>query len=267
MIGFAESFLVWLVSTTSPALLGLFTIVWVGTRTRAVFPAAFGLGIFLWFFLDTIGGSASLDVSDGFTGGVAQVAVVVLFIVGLVFFFWADRNRHVFDVESAVGKYGVAIPLLVAIAVGIHGLGEGSAFGSTASSTPSTSLLDAFGGLTAGIAYVLHKGLEPMMIGACYSAYSREPAKSVSGRARDLALLGVVFVIPSLLGAATGYFLTYDATYFFALGTGTSIYAAIRLAGPLFTRAEASRPRDSLKIVMVLVLGFLAIYIAALFHS
>ncbi len=111
---------------------------------------------------------------------------------------------------------------------------EGSAFGGTAYQTTSTSLLDAFGGLTAGVAYVLQKGLEPMMIDACCLIYSKDRAGNTASRVRDLVLLSSVFAIPSLFGAATGYFLAYGTTYFFALGTGTSIYAALRLAAPLF---------------------------------
>ncbi len=271
MIGFGESFLVWAAATIVPALIGLILIVWAGARTRPIYTAAFGVGIFLWFFLDTIGGAASLDVSSGFSGDPAQAAVVGLFIVGLLLFFWADARRSIFNSELAVGKFGLAIPLLVAVAVGIHGLGEGSAFGTTAATTSSTSLLEAFGpgmaGLNAGIAYVLHKALEPMMIGACYSVYSTGTSDKIQRRLKDILSLSLVFSIPSLLGAATGYFLAFDTTYFFALGTGTSIYAAIRLAAPLFSTSHSPNPRDSSKLAISLLLGFMAIYVAALFHA
>src|SRR4029077_20736796 len=101
--------------------------------------------------------------------------------------------------QLAIGKYGLAIPWLVAAAVGIHGLGEGAAFGGTAALMSSTSLLDAFGGYSGGVAYTLHKALEPMMIGACYCMYAKEHVKSAASRLRDLLLLSITFVIPSLL--------------------------------------------------------------------
>jgi hypothetical protein len=264
VLAFTESFLAWLASTAIPAFVGLLIIASAGMLLKGKYLAAFALGIFLWFFVDTIGGSANLDVNAGFTGGVAQVAVVALFVIGVLFFFSVDRN--IFSPESGMGKYGLAIPLLVAIAVGMHGFGEGAAFGGTAVSTSSTSLLDAFGGLTAGVAYVLHKLLEPMMIGACYCVYSKEHAKSAVGRLGDVLLLSILFLVPSLIGAATGYYFTYDSSYFFALGTGTSIYAAVRLARPLFETMTASSS-ESIKIALSVILGFICIYFAALFHS
>jgi hypothetical protein len=74
-------------------------------------------------------------------------------------------------------------------------------------------------------------------------------------------------VVPSLIGATTGYYVAYDATYFFALGTGTSIYAGLRLARLLFVNTEGYVSDESIKIALSLVIGFLCIYIAALFHS
>src|SRR3989475_8305198 len=159
MIGFVEGFLAWTASTWIPAFVGVLVIVEAGYRLRPKYLAAFALGIFLWFFVDTIQGSALLDVNAGFTGGAAQVAAVGLFIVGVLSVFWIDRRRGLFSSESTMVTVSVAIPLLAAAAIGIHGLGEGAAFGATAYSTSSTSLLDAFGGASAGVAYLLHKGL------------------------------------------------------------------------------------------------------------
>lgn len=255
----------WLAATAIPGFIGLLLITGALRWVKGRFLAAFALGIFLWFFVDTIGGSANLDVNAGFTGGIDQIAIVALFVVGVLLFF--SLGGDIFSPGSSGGTMNLTIPLLVAVAVGIHGFGEGTAFGSTASSTPSTSLLDAFGGLTAGVAYALHKALEPMMIGACYVVYSFDRAKSAGKYLADVLLLTILFVAPSLIGATTGYFVNYDASYFFALGTGTSIYAALRLARPLFMSGETSHSNDSIKVALALVLGFLCIYLAALFHS
>lgn len=59
-------------------------------------------------------------------------------------------------------------------------------FGAKAKATPCTSVPDAFGGLASGVAYSLHKGLEPMMIGASYSVYSRGRTKTESGTLRHV---------------------------------------------------------------------------------
>src|SRR5437879_5989640 len=276
MIEFAVGFFAWLASTWIPAFVGLLVIVWASQIVKSRYLTAFPLGIFLWFFVDTIQGSALLDVNAGFTGGAAQVAAVGLFIVGVLSVFWIDRRRGLFSSESTTATVSVAIPLLVAGAIGIHGLGEGAAFGATAYTTSSSSLLDSFGGVSAGVAYFLHKGLEPMMAGACYVVYSKRTGSGVTSQLGDVLLLGVVFVLPSLVGApvgyfimgpATGYLARFDTTYFFALGTGTSIYAALRLARPLFRSGESVGSEDSIRMVVPLVLGFIAIYFAALFHS
>jgi zinc transporter ZupT len=244
---------------------GLLVITSLGSLMKPRYLNAFALGIFLWFFVDTIGGSSNLDVNEGFSGGASQAVVMLLFVVGVILLFSADRG--LFSLGSEVGTFDLRIPLLVAIAVGIHGFGEGTAFGSTAASTSGTQLLDAFGGVSAGIAYALHKAFEPMMIGAVYVAYSRNQIRGTLSRVKDLILLTILFVVPSLIGAATGYYISYDATYFFALGTGTSVYAAFRLAKPLFQGPDVATPTDSVKIALWLVFGLVCIYLAALFHA
>ena len=267
MLGFAESFLPWIASTLIPAFVGLVLIVLAGMKLQTRYVAAFAFGILFWFFVDTITGAANLDVNSGFSGGAGQLAIVGLFAIGLLFFFSIDRNRNIFSPELAIGKYGLAIPMLVAAALGVHGLGEGAAFGGTAALTTSTSLLDTFGGVSGGVAYVLHKALEPMIIGACYCAYSIQHAKNTTGRLRDLAILSIVFAIPSLIGAASGYYLTYDSSYFYALGTGTAIYAAVRLFGSMFNKANPASSKESMTMAVLITLGLLTIYFAALFHS
>jgi hypothetical protein len=272
MIGFPESFLPWIAATLIPAFVGLLIIGMAGKALKPRYLSAFALGIFLWFFVDTIGGAANLDVVDAFSASFVQIATVGLFIVGLAAFFLVDRNRNIFSPRLSIGQYGLAIPLLVAASVGIHGLGEGAAFGALASQTTSTTLLEAFagptgGGLNAVVAYVLHKALEPMIVGACYCAYAKEQGKNTIARLRDLLLLSIAFSIPSFVGAASGYYLAYNTSYFYALGTGTSIYAAVRLAGPMFDNAQPGSSEESIKMALLLALGLLVIYFAALFHS
>src|SRR5438445_11939277 len=267
MLGFAESFLPWTASTLIPAFVGLLLIVLIGIKLQARYVAAFAFGILFWFFVDTITGAASLDVNSGFSGGVGQLAIVGLFVSGLLSFCSVVVNRNIFAPQLAVGKHGLAIPVLVAVALGIHGLGEGAAFGGTAALTTSTSLLDTFGGISGGVAYVLHKALEPMIIGACYCAYSIAHSHNTTRKLRDLAVLSTIFTIPSLIGAASGYYLTYDSSYFYALGTGTAIYAAVRLFGPMFDNSKVVTSKESITMAILITLGLLTIYFAALFHS
>ena len=267
MIGFAESILTWVASTLFPSFAGMLVITWAGKSIPLRYVVAFAFGILFWFFVDTISGSAVLDVNSGFGGGLGQAGVLVLFLVGVISFFWVDRSRHILSPESAIGEYGLAIPVLAAIALGLHGLGEGAAFGATAYSTSSVSLLNSFGGLNAGLAYVLHKILEPMMIGACYSVYSKQERGTLGRWLKNTLSLSIVFVTPSILGAMTGYLLAYDTTYFFALGTGAAIYVVFRLAGPLFVTSEAVKGRDPIRVAVSWILGIMALYFSALFHS
>jgi len=264
MLSFVSSFLAIAATFLIPAFVGLAIVVVASRVAKPAYLAAFALGIYFWFFTDTIGDSANLDVSAGFSGGFYQLSIFLLFALGLVLVFSLDRD--VFASGTQTERLGFAIPLLVAFAVGFHGLGEGAAFGSTAAATSSTTLLDAFGGLTTAVAFVLHKTLEPMMVGAAYCIYAKDHAKGASGVTKDLMLLTLVFSVPGLFGAATDYYLNYDTTYAFAFGLGTSVYAALRLAKPLFSSPAGSRG-ESLKLAVLMFLGFTCIYIAALLHS
>ncbi len=262
MLPFLESFGTWTLATLLPALAGLSLMILIGGLTSVRYCAAFAFGIFLWFFVDTLQGSSDLLANSGFSGGVNQVAIVILFAAGALLFFWADgRFSSPTDMPAAL-----VVPLLVALALGIHGLGEGSAFGSTAAQTSSSSLLGAFGGVTAGIAYALHKLLEPMMVGAVYLTGFANGQRGRGRSIEDVILLALVFTLPSLAGAAAGYFVSYDATYLFALGAGTSIYGAFRLSRAVFAGVPQGG-REPLKIALATLFGFILIYLAALLHA
>ncbi len=261
MLAFGDSMLAWGLVTFASAAVGLAVFTLAAGLLSPRIGAAFGLGVFLWFFVDTLQGSSNLLVNEGFGGGAAQLAMVLLFLAGLFLFFQGDKG-----VLSGDPSVTSLLPALAALALGLHGLGEGSAFGSTASQTSSTSLLGVFGGPTAGAAYALHKMLEPAMAGALYVAFSRGSGKGSTTTVRDLLLLALLFTLPSILGAASGYYLSYDSTYFFALGAGASVYVAFRLARQVFldpSGASVSRAR----IALAASAGFILIYISALLHS
>jgi hypothetical protein len=264
LLPFAESFLAIVGALVIPAFIGLFVMAGAARFVGSRYLAAFALGIYFWFFSDTIGDSSYLDVNSGFSGGATQLALLLLFAAGLLLVFSLDRTA--FKPDPGVASLGFAVPLLVAFALGMHSFGEGAAFSATAAATPSTNLFDAFGGASAGVAFILHKCLEPMMVGATYWGYAKNRSKNVTGLVRDILILTLVFTLPGIIGGATDYFLSYETTYFFAFGLGTSIYAAVRLAKPLFWDSNASNS-DSMKIALLVLLGFLCVYFAALFHS
>ena len=80
----------------------------------------------------------------------------------------------------------------IGLAGGLLADGEGVALSATAVTTPSTSLIDAIGGLSVGVAFVLHKALEPMMVGAADRVYAKDHVKDISGRMKDIAILTLV---------------------------------------------------------------------------
>ena len=189
-------------------------------------------------------------------------------MIGVASLFYFDGG--LFSDGPSTATLGFAIPILVALAVGIHGFGEGAGIGATAATTSSTNLIDAFGGLTAGAAFVLHKTLEPMMVGVAYWIYAKGHADGAQGRLRDLSILTLAFTLPGILGGAIAYYLIQafpgaDFTYVFALGLGTSIYAAMRLGRPLF-QGPSSRS-ESVKVAILILVGFACLYTAALLHS
>jgi len=268
LIGFAETFAAVLATFLLPTFAGLLIISLAARFLRPRLLAAFAIGLYLWFFSDTIGDASLLGVSEGFAGDATQVGLWIAFIVGLILLFSLDRD--LFTEGASGASLGFAIPLLVAVAVGIHGFGEGAAIGATAATTSSTNLVDAFGGFTAGLAFVLHKALEPMMVGAAYWVYAREHAKDMAGRAADIAILTIAFTLPGIVGGGVSYYLiqafpNVDFTYIFALGLGTSIYALLRLARPLYQGPRYAM--ESVKVSILVILGFACLYTAALLHS
>jgi zinc transporter ZupT len=269
MIGFAETFGGTLASFIVPAFVGISLISLAARYLQARYLAAFAIGIYLWFFTDTIGDASFLGVDEGFTGGGFHALLWLLFGVGLILVFTLDKD--LFTAGPAGAKFGFAIPLLVAVAVGIHGFGEGAAIGATAATTPSTNLIDAFGGVTAGLAFVLHKTLEPMMVGAAYWIYAKDRAKTSSALLRDISIMVAAFTLPGIIGSASAYFIVQiypnaDFTYVFALGLGTSVYALARLARPLYENSVSSKS-ESIKMGLLILAGFTCLYVAALLHS
>jgi len=268
MLGFAETFGATLGAFLIPTFFGLLIVSAAARYVNPRYLAAFAVGLFLWFFSDTIGDASLLGVSEGFTGGLWHAMLWLLFAIGVLAFLSFDSS--IFTEGRSGERLGFAIPVLVAIALGIHGFGEGAAVGATAATTPSSNILDAFGGLSAGAAFILHKGLEPMMVGATYWVYARDHAMDSKGRLKDILVLTLAFTLPGIIGGASSYFLvqaypSVDFSYVFALGLGAAVYAALRLARPLFLGDGSSS--ESIKTALVIILGFTCLYLAASLHS
>jgi len=268
VLGFAETLGATLGSFLVPAFAGLLIISAAARYLKPRYLAAFAIGLYLWFFSDTIGDASFLGASQGFAGGALQLALWVTFAIGLLAVLSFDRNMFA---EGQIGEVlGFGIPLLMAVAIGVHGFGEGAAVGATAAATHSANHLEAFGGVSAASSFVVHKALEPMIIGAAYWVYARDHATNMTGRLKDFSLLTLAFSLPGIIGAATLYYLVQaisgiDLTYAFALGLGTSIYAALRLSRPLFK--DSGSNSESFRTALLILLGFACLYLAALLHA
>ena len=126
--------------------------------------------------------------------------------------------------------------------MGIHGLGEGWDFGSAVAGVAPSDLVSAFGGYSPLVSYPLHKFLEATIIGIVYLIYVQR--STIAERAKwHLPVLGLLFALTSVIGAAIGYFVSLDTTFFFAFGVASALYAMIRLAAPLVYPGETEGDR------------------------
>ena len=247
------------------ALVGILVAIGASRYIRSSVIAAFALGIYLWYFTDTLGDANYLGVNSGPAASAELYSLVVLFVIGVIAFFALDGS--VFSLSEGLSERRVLVACLAALALGLHGFGEGADFGFTAAQTPTTSLLGAFGGLAEGASWALHKLLEPMIAAAIYVALTGGKPRRASERLVDALALTGVFAVPAVVGAATGYFVVFDHTYAFALGLGASTYALGRLGKPLIASGDGAQRWLSFKMALALVIGFLLIFLAALLHS
>ena len=274
MIGYALTVLGILGATLVPVYIALYLV----TNLRAIptrYLAAAGVGLVFWFFFDTLGNAAQLDVNQSFTGGSSHVGVVIAFVAGVSVLGLFDHfavprpTEEVNASASARGSNSKALflsPLGVAAVMGIHGLAEGWDFGSAAAVVSGNTLADAFGGLSPLVSYPIHKFLEASIIAIVYLAFVGRGNATAKWH---LPVLGLLFGFTPVVGASIGYYISQDTTFFYAFGVTAALYSALRLV-------EATHPRFKIgdgnpsylggKIFVALVIGFFLLYGAALLH-
>jgi len=270
--------------TLVPAYLALYS----DTRLKKVatcYLAAAGLGLTFWFFLDTMGDAAYLDVNSPISpisefGGVAHLAIIGVFCAGFValaaFDYYAvprlsNPSGAASDgsTDSRLSKSLVLIPIAVAAVMGIHGLGEGWDIGSVAAVAPSSNIIDAFGGgWSPVVSYLMHKFLEATIIAAVYECFvGRSP---IASKARwHLPVLGLLFGLTSVIGSMVGYYVAFDTAYFYAFGVTSAFYAAVRLAEGMIRPTGFGAVSPSYlgwRMFVAMGIGFFLLYFAALFH-
>jgi hypothetical protein len=277
-----------LAGTLIPAYIALYLIPNL-KNVPAKYIASLGIGLTFWFFIDTMGDATYLDVNAAvypvaLFGGLYHFLVILAFVLGLVTLAIFDRlavprpllseTRLPNDsptIDPPASKYWILIPLAVAAVMGIHGLGEGWDFASVAVGVGTTDIVSAFGGWNPIISFPIHKLLEAAIIACVYSIYIQRKGLVSSWH---LPILGLLFGLTSVIGAAAGYFFptSIDTTFFYAFGVTSALYAIIRLAGPLVSLQQQQSSGEIIptylgsRTFLWLAVGFFLLYSAALLH-
>jgi zinc transporter, ZIP family len=223
----------------------------VGERTLRLLIA---LTVGLLGFLAIDATLEGLDVAS--KGSQAFGGPTLVFLGGIVSYLVLTAiNAHFSSRRQKAGSTGAAgarIALLVAIAIGLHNLGEGLAIGSAY----------AVGALALGaflvIGFALHNTTEGLAIVAPVAA--SPPSLS------RLALLGVVAGAPAILGAWIGAsaFNSSVAAFLLGAGAGAIVQVIQQLAPSIRDRAGLALQPVS---VVGILLGFVILYATSLLVS
>jgi len=269
MIDFASSFTQFVLATFIPLYLGLIFVMLLKETTHISVRnlSAFALGLLFWLFLDTLNDAIQLDVNEGFSYGFQHAALLLLFVVGFLSLALLGGLGMSAKVGVKERAYPFFVGIVVALGMGFHGIGEGLGFGGTSAGTSATTVLDAIGGYGGGAAYVLHKFLEATLVAIVYLSLTEEKLGFREQLWRIVAL-GLAFGLPSAVGDVVGYYVPVDSSYFYALGGGAALFAALLLMRSIFgtdARGEVTYSQW-IRVVVALLVGFLALYAAASLH-
>ena len=271
MIPFGVSFVEFALATFIPLYVGMLLI---GAMRTAGFESrylsAFALGLLLWFLLDTLNDATQLGVNNGYNFNLQHTGLLLMFIFGFLVIALPAGVGLLSKTTHQSGKTGRFLAaLLVAIGMGFHGLAEGVQFGGLSAGTATTNVLDAIGGLGGGVAYLLHKLLEASLVMIVFIALVESERFSLRDEWKRVALLGLAFGIPSAIGDIVGYFVEVNSTYLFALGGGAALVVALLAVRPIWGQGWKGDLTYSryLKMMLMVLLGFLCLYGAAMFHA
>jgi zinc transporter ZupT len=205
-----------------PVFLGLLWLPFLRTVSRKWIDFFLSLTIGLLLFLGVDALAEALEVSARVAGAFQGLSLVLLGVLGTPLIIgalgeWRRRTRH--------GLSPLYVAALIALAIGLHNLGEGLAIGAAYSSGEIS--LGAF--LVLG--FLLHNTTEGLGIVA--------PLAHERTRLRQLAWLGLLAGAPTILGTWLGGF-SYSpisTTLFFAVGAGAIVQVIMEL-WKLFARSD-----------------------------
>ena len=233
-----------------PVLLGLLWLPFLRSIDRKWIDFFLSLTVGLLVFLGVDALAEALETSGRVAGAYQGLGLVVIGLVGTpliiaAFGEWRRRRR------TTTSAFYVA--LLIAVAIGLHNLGEGLAIGS-AYATGEIAL-----GTFLVLGFLLHNTTEGLAIIA--------PVARERPSLWHLVLLGLVAGVPTILGAWIGGF-TYSPvwiTLFFAIGAGAIVQVVLEV-WKLFARqadkgAGLAAPLNAAGVMA----GLLIMYVTGLF--
>jgi ZIP family zinc transporter len=233
-----------------PVLLGLLWLPFLRSINRKWVDFFLSLTLGLLVFLGVDALAEALETAGRVPGAYQGLGLVVIGLVGTplaiaAFSEWRKRRRL---------KSGVFfVALLIAIAIGLHNLGEGLAIGS-AYATGEIAL-----GTFLVLGFLLHNTTEGLAIIA--------PVASEKPSLGRLALLGLVAGVPTILGAWIGGF-TYSPvwiTLFFAIGAGAVIQVVFEVWKLFARQADKGGGLAAPLNAAGVLAGLLLMYVTGLF--
>ena len=230
-----------------PVLLGLLWLPFLRSIERKWVDFFLSLTIGLLIFLAVDAIAEALEVSARVAGAFQGLSLVLFGLLGTPLAIAALgewRRRKQKNVSL------LYVSALIALAIGLHNLGEGLAIGA-AYATGEIPL-----GTFLVLGFLLHNTTEGLGIVA--------PIARQATRTRDLVLLGLLAGVPTIFGAWLGGF-TYSPlwiTLFFAIGAGAIVQVIIEL-WRLFAKRQESGLTTPLNAVGVLT-GLAIMYVTGL---
>jgi hypothetical protein len=270
VIDFPTSFTQFVIATFVPLYFGMLLIAVLRWKLHFTtrYLSAFAIGLLFWFFLDTINDAIQLGVNEGYSFGFEHTALILLFVIGFLSLVLLSGTPMRRGMMGASQSTALTTGILVALGMGFHGIGEGLEFGGTSAGTPALTVLDAIGGYSGGLAYVLHKFLEATIVMTVFVCLIASEKVDLRKQVSHILTLGLLFGLPSALGEIIGYYAPIDASYSYALGGGAALFVALLIIRPIWGEAWKGGLTYSeyIKMMLTVLLGFLCLYGAAMFH-
>lgn len=230
-----------------PVLLGLLWLPFLRAIRRhwVDFFLSLTIGLLVFLLVDAL--AEALETSARVAGAFQGISLVLFGVLGTPLAIaalgeWRRRAKR--------GLSPLYVAALIALAIGLHNLGEGLAIGA-AYATGEIPL-----GTFLVLGFLLHNTTEGLGIVA--------PLAEQKTRIRDLVLLGLLAGVPTIIGAWVGGF-SYSpmwVTFFFAVGAGAILQVIYEL-WKLFARRPGGGLTAPLNAAGVL-LGLVLMYVTGL---